>query len=151
MVLGVLEALPESFADRKTFIAALEARGLGRDVAAWLAMSLKRHDDGHHRLGLELDAIAAILHDHFARDTWPELSRRDGRRRLHVVVGGKSFVWRDGDRARLAALASADDSISIHDLPESGHWVHVDAAESLRALMVAELPPNHEALKTPRA
>jgi esterase len=128
-VLALLERLPSRFEARDDFVATLRAEGQPKAVASWLAMNLRRDDDGY-RLALDLPTLRAVLDDFWARDLWPELARRDDRRALHVVVGGASFVWRKGDRERLEALP-----IELHVLEGAGHWVHVDAAEAMLALM----------------
>jgi pimeloyl-ACP methyl ester carboxylesterase len=137
-VLKLLESLPATFGDRKAFTGAVEAAGQPRPLAAWLAMNLRRDGDDY-RLQLDLGAVRSILEDYFRRDMWPEIARLDARRRLHVVVAGRSFVWRDGDRERLAAISAQNDAVFVHDLPEAGHWVNVDAPDALRAMLLAAL------------
>ena len=131
-VLRLLESLPESFDTRETFIAAIERGGESRTVARWLAMSVRRGADGRYRLFLDLAVIRSLLEDHMRRDGWPELERHP---RAHVVVAGRSFVWQPGDEERLAALPHA----TVHRIEDAGHWLHVDAPDALRSLLVAQL------------
>jgi len=139
VVLRLLESLPARFDDRRAFTAAVQADGQPRAVAAWLAMNVRRDGDGDYRLRLDLPAIRAILDDYFSRDLWGEVERQDPQRELHVVVAGRSFVWRDGDRQRLVAIAAKRTGVQVHHIPEAGHWLHVDAPDALRALMISRL------------
>lgn len=131
-VLAILQGLPTRFPSRQDFVAAVMAAGQPRPIASWLAMNLRREGEDY-RLALDLPALASVLDDFWAQDLWPEIEHDDERRTLHVVMGSKSFVWKDGDLARLEQAP-----VALHVL-EGGHWIHVDAAEELRALMRAEL------------
>ncbi|HHH31401.1 MAG TPA: alpha/beta fold hydrolase [Polyangiaceae bacterium] len=136
--MDVLRALPARFADREAFVTIVEEMGQPKAIAQWLAMNL-RPADGGMRLHLELDRIAAILADYFARDLWPEVERLDERRRLHVVVAGASAIWSCDDRDRLEAIAAQNAAVVPHVIEGAGHWVHVDAADEVRRLFVGEL------------
>lgn len=133
VVLELLEALPARFPSRQAFADAVVAAGQPKAIASWLAMNVERDGDGW-RLSLDLPAIRQILDDYWARDLWPELAATDSRRALHVVMGGASFVWREGDRGRLEALA-AQERLELHVFEGAGHWIHVEAGEALRKLM----------------
>ncbi|MBI4952345.1 MAG: alpha/beta hydrolase [Myxococcales bacterium] len=139
-VLALLRELSGPHAARADFVAALCARGLARSVADWLAMSLERTADGY-RVGLELDAIEALLASYFALDLWPEVERPDGRRALHFVVGGASDAVSPAGQERLGALgADGGLAVRLHVLPGAGHWLHVDAPDALRTLFARERP-----------
>jgi pimeloyl-ACP methyl ester carboxylesterase len=138
-VLELLEALPPRFDDRQSFVALVEKAGQPRAIAAWLAMSLLRDGEGY-RLGMDLVAIRSILEDFFRRDLWTEIERHDPRRQLHVVMAGRSYVWRDGDRQRLEQLDANRAGVHLHFLDEAGHWVHVDAPDALRDRLAQQLP-----------
>lgn len=137
-VLKLLEGLPRAFAERKDFTSAVEAGGQSKAVAAWLAMNVKRAGD-ELLLNLDLPAIRCILDDYDARDMWPEVARPGGERALHMVIGGTSYVWREGDVARLEAIAAAEASVHVHRIEGAGHWLNVDAPDALRALFVEHL------------
>jgi esterase len=135
-VLELLEALPASFDTRSSFVAELQQRGLSRAIASWLAMSVRRDDGGRQRLRLDLAVIRSLLTDHYRRDMWEALSAHRSER-LHLVVAANSFVWRAGDRERLAGVANA--RVRVHTLAEAGHWLHVDAPEALATLFTEQL------------
>jgi pimeloyl-ACP methyl ester carboxylesterase len=133
-VLELLERLPARFDSRPAFVHAVQQAGQSRMLASWLAMNVRRGDDGH-RLQLALPVVRAILEDYFRDDRWGEIERRDAMRELHLVVGGRSFVIDGATRERLAAIASDVPSVHQHVLEQAGHWLHVDAGHALLQMM----------------
>ncbi len=139
-VLKALDGLPRSFETREAFIDALVSAGLGSDIAAWLAMSLRK-SGGAHVLGLDLGAMRALLDDYFAAELWPALDHAravPGGARWHLVIGDRSPVFSDEDRAHARRLA-AEGRATLDVLP-AGHWVHVDDPEGLLRVVSARVP-----------
>jgi pimeloyl-ACP methyl ester carboxylesterase len=134
-VLELLERLPRVFADRKDFVDAVVAAGQPKPIAAWLAMNVRRDGD-ELVLHLDLPAIRSILEDFYRTDVWSMLA---GNVRTQVVVATRSFIWGEGDVARLSDLASNRPTLKVHRLEGAGHFVNVDAPDALRALFVAHL------------
>lgn len=136
-VLDLLARAPGEFPTRQAFIAHLEAGGLSRGVAQWLAMNLVRTGEKYTFLR-DLDAIGALLEDYFAVDLWPVVEEPRGAGRFVVILGGRSTVL-DGDaRSRLTRAAERHPSrVCVHVIPDAGHWVHVDAPSALLELIVA--------------
>ena len=113
-------------ASRNAFVEAAEAAGLSRGIAMWLAMNLEQRGDTFV-VKLDLNAIHALLEDYFRLDLWEVLERPPGRVRFDVVLGGKSRVFSDEERAHVLELARArPERISVEVLEEAGHWVHVE-------------------------
>lgn len=111
---------------RNAFIQKAHEAGLSRRIAPWLAMNLEQRGEVFV-VKLDLHAIQALLEDYFRLDLWEVLERPPGRVRFDVVLGGKSRVFSDEERAQVLALAEArPERISVEVLPEAGHWVHVD-------------------------
>ncbi|HUS64582.1 MAG TPA: alpha/beta hydrolase [Kofleriaceae bacterium] len=133
-VLGALDGLPARFAERGDFTAALEARGVARAVAEWLAMNLERADGG---LALRLDtaALRALMADFYARDLWDAALSDALPGAVHVVIAERSSALPQEDRARLEA---AGPPARVHRV-DAGHWLHLEAPDAVLALLVAEL------------
>ena len=128
--LAVIEALKRMdavYATRDSFIDALVKEGVERTTAMWLAMSLKREPDGL-RLSFDMNSIDALLDDYFEVDLWPVLSLGT-RFDTQVIIGDKSKVFAEEDRARCLAL-EVDSKLEVVTLP-AGHWVHVDDGDGL--------------------
>jgi pimeloyl-ACP methyl ester carboxylesterase len=139
-VLELLEALPPRFSDRAAFVDDLTRRGLSTGIARWLAMNLEPRDDGY-ALRLDLPAVRALLEDYARTDLWDAVVDPAAPGEVHFVVAGRSDAIDPAARARLDAIASeSPERVCVHDLPRSGHWVHVDALDALVELVAERLP-----------
>ena len=140
LVLRVLEALrtlPKEYDSREDFTTALTERGFPASLAGWLGKNLVRAAGTLH-LQLDLDAIEAILEDYHGTDLWSELATSPAA--VHAVIGGRSDVFAEGARERLAE-AHARGDLTLSELPEAGHWVHIDAPKGLLEAFLRGLPP----------
>lgn len=135
-VLGTLERAPETFETREAFTRHLEASGLTKDLAQWLAMSVVR-DGSRYRFGPSVPRIRALLESYFSTDCWPRLEAvaQAGAPRLHFVVGGRSLVY---DEQELTHARRLDAGLTV--LPSAGHWVHVDDLDGTVDAVVRALP-----------
>jgi pimeloyl-ACP methyl ester carboxylesterase len=136
--LDALRAMGGPFPSREAFTAGLVARGLARDLAAWLAMNVVARD-GAWSLRTDVAAIEQMLDDYFARDLWPVVESPPAGTRVLEVVGGASTSLDANDRARLAEAAARDERVRVVVVPNAGHWVHVDAPDETVALLADAL------------
>ncbi len=137
-VLDMLDALPTSFDDRDQFIDEVTARGKAKPLAQWLAMNLDREGDAY-RFRLDLDAMRALLASYYDADLWSMVGGdQDGE--LRVVAAGKSSALSEQDKNQLRAASVELAQVHIHELPESGHWVHIEALSDLLELFETALP-----------
>jgi len=137
-VLGALEALPPTHADRAAFVVALEAVGHSSALAHWLALSLVP-DEGGVRLRFDLPAVRAMITDYLARDLWPLVTDDALPGEVHLVVAERSTTVSAADRTRLAA-AEARHRVHGHLVAGAGHWLHVDAPDAVIELLATRLP-----------
>jgi esterase len=138
-VVRFLRTVPEPLPSRERFLELAAGHGYSRAMADWLAMNLRRADDGF-RLRLDLDAIDRLLADYLARDGWPLLDGPPLAAETHVVLGGRSTAVGPADRARLAQLALSHPSgVFVHELARAGHWLHADDPDGLFELVRAAL------------
>jgi pimeloyl-ACP methyl ester carboxylesterase len=138
-VIAVLDALPETFPSRERFMETLRERGLSQQITEWLAMNVRRADDGF-RFRLDLGVIKALLADCFALDLFPALEDPGLARRVHFVLGGRSDTVSGTDRAHLEALAAQGPlALSVTVLDDAGHWLHADDPDGLFAVVGSAL------------
>lgn len=137
-VLRMLEEMPMPLPSRERFLELVAESGRSRALADWLAMNVRRAEDGF-RLRMDLGVIRELFVDYFERDFWHVLERPGGAREVHVVLGGRSDSVDPGDKERLFALAQGSGNVRVHVLPQAGHWLHADDPEGLLALMRAAL------------
>jgi esterase len=145
-VLRMLEEMPMPLPSRERFFEIVAEHGYDRALAEWLAMNVRRAEDGNgFRLRVDLSAIRALLTDYFERDLWPVLEEpvasaggavSGAAREVHIVVAGRSSAVPDADNARYRALAAArPGAVFVHDMPNAGHWLHADDPEGLLAII----------------
>lgn len=129
-VVDLLARLPAWIESRQQFVDLVMAEGHSRDVANWLALNVKAQRDGSFAFVLDVPAITKMLDDYFLRDSWDVMTKSTAR--FDFVVGGRSTVVDESDRARLRALeAETSGRVKLHLIEDAGHWVHVDAAAEL--------------------
>ena len=76
--------------------------------------------------------------DYFRVDLWGFLEASRERPEIQLVVAERSDRWTPALRQRARALP-ASTRVIYRELPDSGHWVHVDNPEGLLAMMAESL------------
>lgn len=140
-VLALLETVRGPWAVRDDFVRDVEAHGLGRGVAQWLAMNLERRPEGFV-FRLELPRIRALLEDYLRVDLWPLLERSAHERsgpHFHLVIGTRSKVYEHADLLHAHTLESGSGGLVTVDLLDAGHWVHVDDPAGVSAVLERRL------------
>jgi pimeloyl-ACP methyl ester carboxylesterase len=135
-------------ADRAHVVAELGALGISTGTANWLATNLQRQPDGFV-WRFNLDAIYELMLDYFRVDLWPVLESRATDADFRVVVAEQSDRWAPENRARLQALVDtvpqpqisvrSGGTVSLHIVPNAGHWLHVDNPAFLLELISQNL------------
>ncbi len=135
-IVDLLAELPAEFENRGVFTAWMEARGVSRPTAMWLAMNVRAlPNTTRFVFRIDLVGIRALLADYFETDLWDILEHPRGPLRTHLVVGGKSGVVDAADRARVLKCPRT----TLDVIEKADHWVHVDAPEELKAIVLGHL------------
>ena len=135
-IVDLLTNLPSEFADRPAFTAWMEARGVSRTTAIWLAMNVRAvPNTTRFVFRLEIEGIRELLADYFCTDLWDVLEHPRGPMRTHLVVGGRSGVVDAADREHAARCPNT----TLDVIAAADHWVHVDAPDALRAIVLGYL------------
>jgi pimeloyl-ACP methyl ester carboxylesterase len=140
-VIRTLETLPHHWGSRETFVAAVVEAGQPLPIAQWLAMNLRMTDNGERTFGPDLEVVRDLVEDYARADSWDVLEALPEGCTLDVVIGGRSEVFSTSDRERIQRLARQKSNISVHVIERAGHWVHVDAADALAALLTSPRSP----------
>jgi pimeloyl-ACP methyl ester carboxylesterase len=128
-VLALLRTLPRSYPTRTDFTRAVEAGGQSRAIAQWLGMWLEPAGRGF-QLSLDLPGLDSLFRSVLSEDDWDVVTSVPPGHRLAFVVSGRSGVVEPEARARLATLAPR---VTVEEIPDAGHWLHVDAPEATLA------------------
>lgn len=132
-LIETLETLPKTHPSREAFAEALAERGVGKTLSGWLSLNLSRDEDGV-RFGPDLGAIRAMLRSHLETDLMDAaLKPREGTR-MRFLLGGRSDSVSPESRRALEE-AAARGVIELEIAPDAGHWVHVDAPETMRRFL----------------
>ncbi len=134
-VIAALRALPRHFARRGDFTSGLTEQGFSASLAGWLGKNLKRDSEGL-LLAIDLDAIEEILEDYHQVDLWPDLASAPFA--VEVVIGKRSEVIGPAVRARLSSASEAG-ILRVHEIPDAGHWLHIDAPRALLGCFLARM------------
>lgn len=137
-IVELLTELPEEFADRNEFTKWAEDRGVTRPVAMWLAMNV-RPVTGTTRFVFRIDipSVRTLIEDYFVLDLWHLLESPKGRMKTALIAGGMSTVVDKADLERARKCRETE----VLVIPEAGHWVHVDAPDALRTMVLERLEP----------
>lgn len=136
-VLSILDGLAPTWPSREAFVDAVVEAGQPKPIAQWLAMNLHRNADGTRSFGPDLQAIHALIEDYARTDLWPMVESVPDGASLEVVIGGRSAMFSEPDRARVQAVAAQDSRVHVHSVQDADHWVHVDAPEAVVALLTS--------------
>ncbi len=137
-IVDLLRDLPTEFPDRAAFTAWIEARGVSRPTAMWLAMNVRPiPHTTRFVFRVDVAGIREMLSDYFRVDLWGLLEHppAGSAMQAHLVVGGRSGVVDQADRERARHCPTT----TLDVIAEADHWVHVDAPDALRALVLGYL------------
>jgi esterase len=136
-IVELLANLPSEFPDRNAFTAWIEERGVSRPTAMWLAMNVRPiPHTTRFVFRVDVAGINEMLCDYFRLDLWDVLEGAgDSPMRSHLIVGGRSSIVDEADRER----AKRCPHTTLDVIEEADHWVHVDAPDTLRALVLGYL------------
>jgi esterase len=128
-------------ADRAAVVQELTLQGISSGTANWLATNLQRGPSGYV-WRFNLDAIYELMLDYFRVDLWPVLESGTADSDFRVVVAERSDRWAPENRARLATMLETvreRGTVSLHIVPNAGHWLHVDNPTFLLELISQNL------------
>jgi pimeloyl-ACP methyl ester carboxylesterase len=133
-VIAAVRAVPVPASSRRDVVEHLVQRsGLSSGLAEWMATNLKREGQQYTWM-FDIDAIEALMSDYFRKDLWDFLEAPRESPEIQLVVAERSDRWTPELRARARALPQST-RVVYRELPNAGHWVHVDNPEGLLAML----------------
>lgn len=138
-VIAAVRAVPVPAESRRAVVEHLTRESkLSSGLAEWMATNLKREGERYTWL-FDVDAIEVLMQDYFRVDLWGFLETPRERPEIQLVVAERSDRWTPALRQRARALP-ASTRVVYRELPNSGHWVHVDNPDGLLAMLRQSLP-----------
>ena len=135
-VIAALQAVPLPLAKRDHVVDHLTGLGFSLGLSRWMTTNLRRTSDGFV-WRFDLDAVREMMHSYYETDLWLSIEAPRVGPEIHVVHAAQSERWRPEILERLANPPGGAPT-HLHTLPDAGHWLHVDAPDALRALLVRE-------------
>lgn len=143
-VLEVLSNLPAPFATRDGLKKELEAAGLSGTVSSWLTTNLRPHAAGGYDWKFNLPTMKEMYESYVELDSMPTVAKPPYtiQKKLRFVRAAQEKRWTPELIEKLeSAAAKSNDRTSVHVLPNSGHWLHVDNPSGLLSMIASFLGP----------
>ena len=137
-VLSELRQITPPFASRSALVRDMKGRGFSEMLAQWMTTNTKAAKDGTYEWAFDLDTIETLFADYRAVNYWGLLRELEAHNsRVHFVRAGLNTAWTPAvlNDFETAMGGSGDSNISLHHIPDSGHWVHVEALEEVARLI----------------
>ncbi|MEZ4319071.1 MAG: alpha/beta hydrolase [Myxococcota bacterium] len=129
-VLTSLERVSVPVAERAEVRAELLGMGLSGMLVDWLLTSLEKGPHGWDWV-YGLEGVHAMMADYFRTDFAGFLREHPGHPHIHIVRAMNSDRWTPDVLARI----EAGPGVTLHELPDAGHWLHVDNPDGLLAML----------------
>ncbi|KAF0918546.1 hypothetical protein E2562_025150 [Oryza meyeriana var. granulata] len=138
-VLQTLASLPSSLPSRKWVVDHMLNLGFSKSLSEWIGSNLNK-DNEHVTWAFDLQAAIDMFNSYRERSYWTLLENPPKGLDIAIVQAERSDRWHPDDVQRLKALSRRESKpdagkVSLHVLPNSGHWVHVDNPKGLLEIM----------------
>lgn len=134
-VLETLQSLPSKIPSRKWLVNHVLELGFSKSLAEWIGSNLKKSGD-HETWAFNLEGAIQMFNSYRETSYWSLLEEPPKATEIAIVRAEKSDRWDPDVIQRLERLPSlgrdrSEGKVSVHVLPNSGHWVHVDNPKGL--------------------
>lgn len=134
-VLRTLQTLPTSIPSRKWMVDHMIQLGFSKSLSEWIGSNLRKSGESV-TWAFNLEGAVQMFNSYRDTDYFPLLEHPPKGSEIAVVRAEKSDRWEPDVVQRLEALCNqticmSESKFSIHLLPNSGHWVHVDNPKGL--------------------
>ncbi|XP_050226424.1 uncharacterized protein LOC126676294 [Mercurialis annua] len=142
-VLKTLQGLPPSVPSRRWLVNHMIELGFSKSLSEWLGSNLKKSGE-QETWAFNLEGAIQMFNSYRETSYWSLLEHPPKGMEIGIVVAEKSDRWQPDVIERLERLANREGSetegkVSLHVLPNSGHWVHVDNPKGLLEIVAPKL------------
>ncbi|KAK3226899.1 hypothetical protein Dsin_006761 [Dipteronia sinensis] len=142
-VLQTLQSLPSTVPSRKWLVNHMMELGFSKSLSEWIGSNLKKSGE-HETWTFNLEGAVQMFNSYRETSYLPLLEHPPQGMEIAIVRAEKSDRWDPDVIQRLESLASeggdgAEGKVSVHILPNSGHWVHVDNPQGLLEIMAPKI------------
>ncbi|KAF8041881.1 hypothetical protein BT93_A0471 [Corymbia citriodora subsp. variegata] len=134
-VLETLQSLPSTIPSRRWLVNRMLELGFSKSLAEWIGSNLKKSGD-HETWAFNLEGAIQMFDSYRQTSYWSLLEEPPKATEIAIVRAEKSDRWDPDVIQQLERLSSlgrdrSEGKVSVHVLPNSGHWVHVDNPKGL--------------------
>ncbi|CAI0430079.1 unnamed protein product [Linum tenue] len=134
-VLKTLQSLPSSIPSRSWLVNHMVELGFSKSLSEWIGTNIKKSGE-LETWAFNLDGVIQMFDSYRDTSYWSLLEHPPKGMEIGLVVAEDSDRWEPDVLHRIESLAAreSDESqgaFSLHVLPHSGHWVHVDNPKGL--------------------
>ncbi|EOY08318.1 Alpha/beta-Hydrolases superfamily protein isoform 1 [Theobroma cacao] len=142
-VLQTLQNLPSMVPSRKWLVNHMIELGFSKSLSEWIGTNLKKSGE-QETWAFNLEGAVQMFHSYREMSYWSLLEHPPKGLEIAIVRAEKSDRWDTDVINQLQRLAGqkGDGSagkISVHVLPNSGHWVHVDNPKGLLEIVAPKV------------
>ncbi|KAI3473362.1 hypothetical protein Pfo_030652 [Paulownia fortunei] len=142
-VLQTLQSLPSTIPSRKWLVDHMLKLGFSKSLSEWIGSNLKKSEE-QVTWAFNLDGAIQMFNSYREMDYWPLLEHTPKGMEIAIVCAEKSERWNRDVIQQLEHLASkrvsdAEGKVSVHVLPNAGHWVHVDNPKGLLEIVAPKV------------
>ena len=135
-VIKAVRMVPMPVTDRRDVADFLHTRGFSVGLASWMTSNLRR--EGKTLVwSFDLEGVIELLQDYRQLDYWHVVQAPPLGIDMVQIWAENSDRWLPSDRAQLAEIDHPRSR--VYRLNDAGHWLHVDNAAGLLALLVPVL------------
>ncbi|KAL0347025.1 UNVERIFIED_CONTAM: 40S ribosomal protein S14-3 [Sesamum calycinum] len=134
-VLQTLQSLPSTIPSRKWLVDHMLKLGFSKSLSEWIGSNLKKSGE-QETWAFNLDGAVQMFNSYREMDYWPLLDHTPKGMEIDIVRAEKSDRWNQDVIRQLEHLSAKgvnknEGKVSVHVLPNAGHWVHVDNPKGL--------------------
>ncbi|GAB2227133.1 hypothetical protein Droror1_Dr00008944 [Drosera rotundifolia] len=146
-VLQTLWSLPSHIPSRKWLVDHMMQLGFSKSLSEWIGSNLKKSGD-HQSFSFNLEAAIQMFNSYKETDYWSLLEHPPKGTEISMVRAENSDRWHPETVRKLEQLASREHDayegkMSLHVLPNAGHWVHVDNPKGLLDILAPRIASLH--------
>ncbi|OVA04027.1 hypothetical protein BVC80_4631g2 [Macleaya cordata] len=117
--------------------------GFTKPLSEWIGSNLKRSGD-HETWAFDLQGAVDMFNSYREKSYWSLLENPPNGLQIAIVRAENSDRWSPHVVQRLESLGSktrneSEGKVSVHVLPNSGHWVHVDNPKGLLEIVAPNI------------
>ncbi|CAM6017838.1 unnamed protein product [Sphagnum balticum] len=141
-VLAALQSMPHPIPSRRWLTNRMQELGFSKSFADWMGSNLRRIDSANEKMEWVFDVQGA--HDMFLSyrklSYWSVLQKPPQGSHIALVRAALSDRWTPDILAQLeAVVANKPHNVSYHVVENAGHWLHIENASGLIAIMAPVL------------